>query len=468
MAMVKFSRGLKVNYVAAGKHLDHVYFATDTKELLMNGVAYGLGADELAGINNAINAKVSSVEFTEPGTIVFKDGKGTTVKTVTIPEATQTAAGLMSAADKVKLDGITKSTSETDQAIADVAADLAKEVKRSTDKDTEFATAHDTMNAAIEANAKAISALGNIEGGGIVDMIDGAKEELVGDAEQYKTMGQLEDAVLAEVKRAGDKEAELAGDIQEINTEMGDKSSATIVAGTVWGAIEELESEAANEKQARDQEVDALDKKVDDFIATKAAANGLASLDENGLVPASQLPSYVDDVIEVANFDALPATGEAGKIYVTIEDGKTYRWGGSAYAEISASLALGETSSTAYAGDKGKANAQAIADHLADKNNPHGVTAEQIGVAPFVGYTPATLPVSDATQTELNKKAVASEVEAEFKGVADSIDALQKADEGIKGRLDVIEGTGAGSVSKAQADAQAYAEGLLTWGEFNA
>lgn len=74
----------------------------------------------------------------------------------------------------------------------------------------------------------------------------------------------------------------------------------------------------------------------------------------NGLIPNSYLPSYVDDVIEVANNPSLPAQGETGKIYVTIDDNKTYRWSGSYYVEISASLALGETSSTAYRGDRGK------------------------------------------------------------------------------------------------------------------
>ena len=90
------------------------------------------------------------------------------------------------------------------------------------------------------------------------------------------------------------------------------------------------------------------------------AANGVAELDAAGKVPSSQLPSFVDDVIEVADYDHLPITGESGKIYVTLDTNKTYRWTGSGYAEISESLALGETSSTAYRGDKGKANADAI------------------------------------------------------------------------------------------------------------
>lgn len=84
-------------------------------------------------------------------------------------------------------------------------------------------------------------------------------------------------------------------------------------------------------------------------------ANGVATLGEDGKIPSSQLPSYVDDVLEYENKVAFPATGESGKIYVAKDTNLTYRWGGSAYIEISASLALGETSSTAYAGDKGKA-----------------------------------------------------------------------------------------------------------------
>lgn len=70
---------------------------------------------------------------------------------------------------------------------------------------------------------------------------------------------------------------------------------------------------------------------------TVGAANGVASLDAGGKVPAAQLPSFVDDVIEGANLAALPATGSAGLIYVTLDTNKTYRWSGSAYVEISAS-----------------------------------------------------------------------------------------------------------------------------------
>jgi hypothetical protein len=71
--------------------------------------------------------------------------------------------------------------------------------------------------------------------------------------------------------------------------------------------------------------------------ANKGAVNGYASLDAAGKVPSTQLPSYVDDVLEFANLAGFPATGETGKIYVAIDTNKSYRWTGSVYVEIQAS-----------------------------------------------------------------------------------------------------------------------------------
>lgn len=102
----------------------------------------------------------------------------------------------------------------------------------------------------------------------------------------------------------------------------------------------------------------------------KGAAGGVAELDENGFVPSSQLPSYVDDIIEGYYYNnkfyketahSTEITSETGKIYVDINTDLTYRWSGTKYVEVSKSLALGETSSTAYAGNKGKKNAEDIA-----------------------------------------------------------------------------------------------------------
>ena len=131
------------------------------------------------------------------------------------------------------------------------------------------------------------------------------------------------------------------------------------------------------------------------------SANGVAELDGAGLVPSGQLPSFVDDVLEFADFASLPGTGESGKIYVTLDNNKTFRWSGSAYVEISASLSLGETSSTAYRGDRGK-----IAfDHTGLSDNPHSVTAAQVGaLVALIGDTTPDLggPLNGKKQTAHN------------------------------------------------------------------
>ena len=96
--------------------------------------------------------------------------------------------------------------------------------------------------------------------------------------------------------------------------------------------------------------------------SAKGTASGVAELDSNGKVPSSQLPSYVDDVIEGYYYNSkfyedsahtTEITGTTGKIYVDLSTNKTYRWSGSGYTEISESLALGTTSSTAFRGDYG-------------------------------------------------------------------------------------------------------------------
>ena len=71
--------------------------------------------------------------------------------------------------------------------------------------------------------------------------------------------------------------------------------------------------------------------------SNKGIAGGYASLDGSGLVPSTQLPSYVDDVVEYANLASFPATGTTGKIYVALDTNKIYRWSGSTYIEINAS-----------------------------------------------------------------------------------------------------------------------------------
>src|SRR3972149_3489052 len=143
------------------------------------------------------------------------------------------------------------------------------------------------------------------------------------------------------------------------------KTIKSKISGNTTGDLSGLTTTTKTSLLAAINEVDA------DVLAinnSKGAANGIATLGADGKVPSGQLPGFVDDIIEVANFAALPATGTSGLLYVTLDTNKTYRWSGSGYVQVSESLALGETSGTAYRGDRGKT----AYDHsqLNDGSNP--------------------------------------------------------------------------------------------------
>ena len=234
-----------------------------------------------------------------------------------LPVASTTKAGTMSAADKVKLD-------ET------LPNQIAKEIQDRKD--------------AIEALKEASEA------------------SLAQEIEDRKAADQALDTKLTQaIKDEADSRAEYDNNLMgTINTEIQDRKDADT----------ELESKLQTN-------INKLEKKHDDFVATKGQANGLASLDGNGLVPSSQLPSYVDDVIEgYATYDvsetgklsniklysdpdhANPITGESGKIYLNItpdEPPYQFRWSGTQFVDSNtSSLILGEVTGTAYDGAKGR------------------------------------------------------------------------------------------------------------------
>lgn len=124
---------------------------------------------------------------------------------------------------------------------------------------------------------------------------------------------------------------------------------------------------------------------LQDLINSKGSANGIASLDEQGVVPSAQLPSYVDDVIDVyATYDksaegvlsniqlfsnqekTTPITPESGKIYIDVEGNYQFRWTGTIYTTVGAPTVLGEVTGTAYDGGKGKALSDKI-NKMSDK-----------------------------------------------------------------------------------------------------
>ena len=179
-----------------------------------------------------------------------------------------------------------------------------------------------------------------------------------------------------------------------------------------WGEITEKPSSFTpsahnhDDRYYTETEIDTkLGLKLDTSL--KGVANGLATLDASGKVPSAQLPSYVDDVIEHINKASFPTTGESGKIYIDQTTNLTYRWGGTAYVEISQSLALGETSSTAYAGDKGKQNAADIAALKTGKADK-ATTLSGYGITDAYTKTEVNTKLTDGSVTKIGTKDVGS------------------------------------------------------------
>lgn len=169
--------------------------------------------------------------------------------------------------------------------------------------------------------------------------------------------GQIED-----LKEADSNLSNRIDDLDDkIDKEIADREAEIDrIENKFDGVTDKLEEALQKEIEDRKAGDTTITNSLNAFISTKGQPSGLAELDSTGKVPAAQLPSYVDDVLEYSTKAQFPQTGETGKIYVAKDTNLTYRWTGTQYLEISQSLALGETSSTAYPGDKGKANRDAL------------------------------------------------------------------------------------------------------------
>ena len=193
------------------------------------------------------------------------------------------------------------------------------------------------------------------------------------------TKTALEASIATEVQNRKDADTALDTKLTTaINKEVQDRTAADTVLGTRIDNEVTARTEAdAALKTELTEDIQGVQDALDAFIATKAQASGLASLDENGKVPSEQLPSYVDDVIDVyATYDKSPTgdlsnislfadadhntpiTGEAGKIYQNVttgEPGYQFRWTGTTWSLIvSGGVVIGEITGTAYDGGKGK------------------------------------------------------------------------------------------------------------------
>lgn len=300
--------------------------------------------------------------------------------TVDIPASTAEKAGVQTAADKKLFNSIPQTVVVGEGATSD-ANKVTVSVNRKTVNEGIYKDDNTTFNLPVASTTKA----------GTLSAADKVKLDETLPQQIAKEIQDRKDAIEA-LKNSS--EASLAKEIQDrkaadqaLDTKFTQAIKEEADARAEYDQVqmqkiqEEEEARAAADTALENKlqtNINNLEKKHDDFVATKGKANGFASLDGSGLVPSSQLPSYVDDVIEVyATYDvsetgklsniklysdpdhANPITGESGKIYLNItqdEPSYQFRWSGTQFVDSNtSSLILGEVTGTAYDGGKGKA-----------------------------------------------------------------------------------------------------------------
>lgn len=357
--------------------------ATDAKAGLQSA------ADKKRG-NSMPNDYITGASYTPKASVVTTNISRSTYNsdegiqksndfTVDIPASTAEKAGVQTAADKKLFDSIPQTVVVGEGATSD-ANKVTVSVNRKTVNEGIYKDDNTPFNLPVASTTKA----------GTMSAADKVKLDETLPQQIAKEIQDRKDAIEA-LKNSS--EASLAQEIEDrkaadqaLDTKFTQAIKEEADARAEYDQVqmqkiqEEEEARAAADTALENKlqtNINNLEKKHNDFVATKGKANGFASLDGNGLVPSSQLPSYVDDVIEVyATYDvsetgklsniklysdpdhANPITGESGKIYLNItqdEPSYQFRWSGTQFVDSNtSSLILGEVTGTAYDGGKGK------------------------------------------------------------------------------------------------------------------
>lgn len=382
MAKVKFFKGTEasIKSLVTNKTVTEgaTYVATDTGRMFL-----GTSSSTLLSISAE---SVDTVPVSKGGTgattaAAARSNLGAAAATHSHSTVTTSAAGFMSASDKSKLDGIAEGATVgmTDSDKTTVESSISAAVAEKADKSHTHAPAD--LTAAVP-----------ITKGGTGSTTAAAARTALGAAASSHTHSPSDLSSAVTVAKGGTG------------------ATTAAAARTNLGAAAASHSHAAA-----------------DITSVNASAI-------TGTIAQANLPSYVDDVVEYDGTSNFPTTGETGKIYTDTSTNKIYRWGGSSYVVISDTIALGETSSTAYRGDRGAT----AYTHSQTTGNPHGTTKSDLGlgnvenkssatirgeltksnVTTALGYTPPTTNTTYSTATTSANGLMSSTDKSKLDGIA--------------------------------------------------
>lgn len=325
MAKVRFIRDTEESILGASPADGTIYVSTDTNNIYI-GTASGF---ERLTKGYTLSKSGNSIVLTD------NEGHKTTVTDADTKysNATGSAAGLMSASDKTKLDNLDSTISA---AIGEEASARQKQ-----DQLLEQ-TIEDKLG------ADDIIAGNNVQ----VNHDDESGHVTISATVPQVTLASLGITATAQELNYTD------GVTSNIQTQLNGKAAASHTHDDRYYTEDEVDGLLA--AKANTSHTHSADNITSGTLAldriptiTDAKIQGMSASKLTGTIPQANLPSYVDDVLEYNGQSHFPPTGESGKIYVDTSTNRTYRWGGSSYVEISSSLALGTTSSTAFRGDYG-------------------------------------------------------------------------------------------------------------------
>lgn len=421
MALVNFYRGLREKY-SPDTHKDGLYFSTDTLEIILNGSSFGGGLTNVEFSEGKLifsfaNGTVKEVPIDEatqdlPGLLSALDKQ----KLDNLPTGTEITEDISGLEEKVGTNNYSGSNYlEGETNLTDAVKEL----------DTQLKTANDSLSQSIEqldqeaikeiqldgvaitpSDNKVNIPLASPSADGVMSSEDKTKLNKIvdtGDGTQYLTNKGTYVSL--------DKNSVGLGNVD--NTADLDKPISTATQNALDGKVDKEEGkslvadslitklEGLDDQNTIDAAIENVKNTIDQYtvnghkisenptltkadvglgnvtneaqipLSQKGAANGVATLTENGKVPASQLPTYVDDVLEgtlvsttefTLNEGQQGEVKQSGVVYVDTTTNKSYRWSGSQYVMTGSDLALGETSSTAYAGNKGKQVTDRVAE----------------------------------------------------------------------------------------------------------
>ncbi len=421
MALVNFYRGLREKY-SPDTHKDGLYFSTDTLEIILNGSSFGGGLTNVEFSEGKLifsftNGTVKEVPIDEatqdlPGLLSALDKQ----KLDNLPTGTEITEDISGLEEKVGTNNYSGSNYlEGETNLTDAVKEL----------DTQLKTANDSLSQSIEqldqetikeiqldgvaitpSDNKVNIPLASPSADGVMSSEDKTKLNKIvdtGDGTQYLTNNgtyvplDKNSVGLGNVDNTADLDKPISTATQNaLDGKVDKEEGKSLVADSLITKLEGLD-----DQDTIDAAIENVKNTIDQYtvnghkisknptltkadvglgnvtneaqipLSQKGVANGVATLTENGKVPASQLPTYVDDVLEgtlvsptefTLNEGQQGEVKQSGVVYVDTITNKSYRWSGSQYVMTGSDLALGETSSTAYAGDKGKQVTDRVAE----------------------------------------------------------------------------------------------------------